>query len=208
MPESQRVSQGVEFNAERHEYKRDGVIYRSVTQVLASGGKCPWQYVDEELRESSAKRGTSVHWLTQLEDEYALNYRTVPKTLRGYRQAWMEWKRATGFVPVHIERQFISRYGYAGTFDRLGSFPITSLYGSRTTALVDLKTGEIQDYTRLQLAAYSLAVDERFQIARNIRRVAVRLKPDGTYRVFEWPRSTWDRDIAEFMECLHGGKRL
>lgn len=206
MPQvSSNKEAAIEFDPERHEYKRDGVIIPHVTKVLANAGKCDFSHVEEELRLHSLARGHSVHWLTQLEDEGALDYRTVPKGLRGYRRAWRAWKKHSGFCVLWVERKFISSYGFAGTVDRAGSFPATAMFGSGTSGVVDIKTGEICDYVRYQLCAYSLAVDPRPAIARTIRRVAVRLKSDGSYRVKEWPISTWDADFAEFMKDLKNG---
>ncbi len=202
MPESKRLSQEVDFDPERHEYRQNGIIYPHVTKVIARSGKCDWSCVDEELRLHSIKRGQSVHWLTQLEDEGALDYRTVPKGLRGYRKAYRTWKRQSGFNVIWIERKFISRYGFAGTLDRAGSFPATTMYGSGTSGVVDLKTGDIADWVRYQLCAYTLAVDPRPAIARTIRRIALRLCADGKYRVKEFPMQTWDSDFAEFMKDL------
>jgi hypothetical protein len=197
----------VDFNPERHEYRHNGVVMPSVTQIMAASGKCHWEYIDEELRLRSAQRGTSVHWMTQLEDEGALNYRTLPHGLRPYRKAWLAWKHMSGFIPLWIERRFVlPQYGFAGTVDRVGTFPAASSFRSGTRAVVDIKTGPIPEFTRFQLAAYCLAVDERFPIARTIRRVAVHLKANGTYNVREWLRRDWDRDIAEFLEGLKNGR--
>ena len=178
-----------------------------MTQILADSGHCDYSFVDEELLRASAKRGQSVHWLCELEDEGALDYRTVPKRLRGYRKAYRDWKRASGFVPMWIEQRFVSDFGFAGTLDRYGWLGKTASFSAATTALVDLKTGPIHDATRLQLCAYSLAVSPMLALARTIRRIALRLDANGTYNVKEWPMSGWDQDIAEFMSCLESLQR-
>lgn len=202
MSQVERFSE-IEFNPERHEYKRAGIVYPHVTKVLAVAGKCDFSCVEEEIRLRSIQRGQSVHWLTQLEDEGALNYRTVPAGLRGYRRAWRAWKKHSGFNVLWVERKFISHYGFAGTVDRAGSFPASTMFGSGTSGVIDIKSGPIiADYVRLQLAAYSLAVDPRIAIARTVRRIAVRLFSDGRYQVKEFPLSTYDSDLAEFMRCL------
>ena len=195
-----------EFNPETHEYRENGLIVPSVTQIIAGAGLCDFSCVEEEIRIRSMKRGQSVHWLLQLEDEGALNYRTVPKGLKGYRKAYRTWKRQSGFNVLWIERQFVSNFGFAGTLDRAGSFPPTTMYTSGTKAVVDFKTGEIADWVRYQLCAYSLEVDKRPAIARTIRRIALALKPDGTYKIKEFPLCTWDTDLAKFMEALEKWK--
>jgi hypothetical protein len=195
----------VDFDRERHQYRRFGVIVPHVTAIIAAIAFSR-RFVDEETRQRSLARGTSVHWMTQLEDQHALDYRRVPKGLRPYRKAWLAWKRASGFVPLWIERQFACSYGFAGTLDRFGKFSSGSTFRSGSLGVVDIKTGPIPEFTRLQLAAYCLAVDERFAIARTIRRVAVHLKANGTYNVREWLRSSWDQDIAEFLQAVKDGR--
>lgn len=197
----------IDFDPERHIYRQDGRIVPHVTEILAKSGKCDWSCVDEEIRLHSIKRGQSVHWLTQLEDEGALNYRTVPASLRGYRKAYRSWKRRSCFNVIWIEYRFVSPWGFAGTLDRAGSFPSTSMYGSGTAGVVDLKTGAIGDWVRYQLCAYTLAVDPRPSIARTIRRIALRLNPDGTYGIKEFPMKDWDCDMAEFFKCLEVAKK-
>ena len=206
LPKREGLSESVDFDPETHTYRRNGLVIPHVTQILAASGKCDWSCVDEEIRLHSIKRGQTVHWLTQLEDEGALNYRTVPAGLRGFRKGWRQWKKHSGFNVLWIEKRFISHYGFAGTIDRAGSFPASTMFGSGTSGVVDLKTGEgdgyIADWVRFQLVSYTLGVDPRPAIARTIRRIAVRLQRDGKYRVKEFPMETWDTDFAVFMKDL------
>jgi len=192
----------VTFDPVEHEYRNfAGVKFESVTKILALDGLCDFSFVEEEIRLRAMQRGTSVHWLTQLEDEGKLNYRQVPLRLRPYRKAWTDWKRDTGFVPELIEYRFLSLYGYAGTIDRYGKFPPTHSYPRGSTAVVDIKTGEVQDWVRYQLVAYAMRMHGVPAIARNIRRIALALRADGTRSVKEFPRETWDTDWARFYEA-------
>lgn len=198
MPECQKE----DFDAVSHTYRKNGAVVPSVTQVIAGAGLCDFSFVEEDIRVHSMKRGESVHWMLQLEDEGALNYRKVPAGLRGYRKAYRTWKCQSGFNVLWIEKQFISELGFAGTIDRAGSFPATAMYLTGTSAVLDFKTGEIADWTRYQLCAYSLAVDPRPAIARTIRRIALSLRADGTYKIKEFPLCTWDSDYSRFMRAL------
>ena len=190
------------FNEENHLYSRNGVIYRSVTQVIADAGWCDFSFVEEDLIIHSMKRGKSVHWLLELEDRGALNYRTVPAALRGYRRAWLAWKRASGFVPELIEWRFISEFGYAGTIDRFGTLPPTEIYRTPTKAIVDIKTGPVAAWVALQLAPYALGVMRKLALARRIRRIGVELRKNGTYSTKEFPLASFDSDIAKFMGAV------
>lgn len=136
----------VAFNPEKHEYRKNGSVILSVTQVLAKAGICDFSAVDEEIRIRSMKRGQSVHWMLQLEDEGALNYRTVPRPLRGYRKAYKLWKKRSEFHVLGIEESMYSTLGFAGTVDRYGTFPSAILNGHGSSAvwisrLARLQTG-------------------------------------------------------------------
>lgn len=182
------------FDAAKHEYRNSlGTLVPSVTQILAKDGLCDFSFVEEEIRVRAMERGTSVHWLLQLEDEGALNYRQVPVRLRPYRKAYLAWKERSGFVPELIEYQFISHYGYAGTIDRFG------VLANGTWAVVDFKTGEIPNWVRYQLSAYAMRCHKVPAVARTIRRIGLALRANGTYSVKEFPRETWDVDWSEFI---------
>lgn len=190
------------FDPATHEYRDSrGLVVPSVTQILAKSGLCDFSFVDEEVRARSMQRGSSVHWMLQLEDEGALNYRQVPLSLRPYRKAYKDWRSASGFSPELIEKQFISHYGFAGTLDRYGTLPKTGMFPSGSRAIVDFKTGGIQEWVKFQLAAYSIRVHSHPAMARTVRRIALALRSDGTYQVKEFPSSDWDWDFSVFMKA-------
>src|SRR6266478_1295310 len=111
------------FTPETHTFMTPDGPRLSVTQILAKNGICDFSFVDQETRLYSMDRGSKVHWLTELEDGGGLNYRTVPKWLRGFRKGWNTWKRRSSFQINSIEERFVSRFGYAGIIDRTGMFP-------------------------------------------------------------------------------------
>lgn len=192
------------FDPIKHEYRNtQGNIVPSVTWILAQSGLCDFSFVEAEIRDRAMERGKSVHWMLQLEDQGALDYRRVPLRLRPYRQAYLLWKKASGFVPEWIERSFISHYGYAGTLDRYGTLPATTMIPVETQAVVDFKTtvGDVPNHTRFQLVAYAMRTHAHPGIARRCRRIGLALHPNGTYGVKEFPVSTWDRDWAIFIQA-------
>ena len=141
------------FSEEKHEYRDvSGKLYPHVTGILRDAGVIDYSFIGSIKRETYLARGKRIHWLLQLEDENALNYRKVVKSMRGYRKAWNAWKRVSGFVPVLIEHPFIHLgLGYAGTIDRFGYFQSMP----NIPVVVDIKTGvTIPDWVRLQVAAY------------------------------------------------------
>jgi hypothetical protein len=194
----------VNFDPTTHRYTDAENIERpSVTTVLAFAKIVDFSVVREEIRERSLKRGTSVHWITELSDLGALKPRSAPKALRGYLKAWRSWRENSGFVPMLIEKPFISPFGYAGTPDRFGSFP------NGTWAVIDLKSGadgEVPVWTGVQLSAYAKwysVTEGKF----GIRRIGVKLHPDGTYRAKEFPVNTMPLDFAKFYGHLQDWKK-
>src|ERR1035438_5736757 len=142
------------FDPERHEFKKDGARVLSITQVLALAGICDFSCVAEDVRLHAMHRGKSVHWMLQLEDEGGLDYRTVPVALRGYRKAYKVWKANSGFIPLVIEKWIISDLGFGRIPDRYGT--VTALFNWQAPAVVELKTGAVADWTRLQMAAQAV----------------------------------------------------
>lgn len=193
----------VTFDPEKHEYRSaSGSLVPSVTQILNRAGICDFSFVEEEIRQRAMERGSSVHWLLQLEDEGALNYRQVPIRLRPYRRAYLDWKKASGFLPELIEYKFISQFGYAGTLDRFGSLSPSLMFPYGSHAVVDFKTGEsVQEWTRYQLAAYAMRQGKNPYHASRIRRIGLALRKDGTYRVREFHHESFPLDWAKFMEA-------
>jgi hypothetical protein len=193
------------LDVDSHQYTRDGIPYRSVTQVIADAGWCDFSFVEEELRVHSMKRGKSVHWMTCLEDQGGLDYRRVPAALRGYRRAWNAWKRASGFMAELIEWRFISAYGYGGTLDRYGMLPATEMCPVATHAVIDLKTGVVPDWARFQLAAYAVGWQPKLALARRIRRIGVSVLANGKYSTREFPIASFDSDFSLFAEAARQG---
>ncbi|HEY6022358.1 MAG TPA: hypothetical protein VIY48_21610 [Candidatus Paceibacterota bacterium] len=189
------------FDKELHRYTdpSGNTRYPSVTEILSDCGLVNFSMVPKNIRDAAMKLGTQVHWMLELEDLGALNYRTVPRALRPYRTAYLTWKKRSGFQPLMIEKSFLSVHGYAGTFDRFGSLPKTAQF-PRSFALVDFKSGDgkVADWVGKQLAAYS----REFRDMGTVRRIGLQLHKDGTYAVREFPESSFNYDLAVFLQAL------
>lgn len=191
-----------QFDPIKHEYfSLSGERKPSVTWILQQSGLVDFSFLEDEVRERAMARGKSVHWMLELEDQGRLNYRTVPKALRPFRKAYLDWKKASGFYPELIEHRFISRFGFAGTLDRYGRLPACEMFPRGSKAVIDLKTGSAQDAVRFQLAPYTIGVCDKPVVAKSIRRIALILRPDGSHQVKEFYRDTWDHDWAVFCEA-------
>jgi hypothetical protein len=184
---------GLTFDAATHTYRKDGrPAWQSVTQVLKRAGLFDWMVaVPEPLLTRARLRGTAVHAAIHYwnENDFDLDdFRDRYPDIAGYVDAWVAFCAQQPFVPALCEYWIYSaRYDLAGTIDCLGTL-------AGQAALVDFATGDPADVAKhLQTAAYLLvarewatedpALEAFFAAHPVVRRYAVQLRPDGTYRL-------------------------
>ncbi len=183
----------LEYSDKRHKYYADGRELISVTQVLSEAGLVSTFCMQEE----AAWRGSEVHRLCAEDDNDGVDLRKVPKQFRGYLRAWRKYRQDSGFEPVLIEQRIDDhRNGYAGRLDRVGY-----RRGQSISTILDIKTtksGAIADYVRFQLVAYGNALKPNHMFER----IAVALKPNGTYNVKVYRQEDFRADLVRFLEML------
>lgn len=182
------------LDAETHAYKVNGIEFPSVTQVLDRAGlSANWGDADD------LARGVFVHEACHFDDEKDYDLRTAPRALKGYVRAWRKWKRDTGFKIRMIEqRVWSATYSYCGTLDREGELP-----GKLLPCIVDLKSnksGAVPSSVRYQMAAYGFALNPGLIFWR----VAVILKPDGSYNTALYSPDSWTADLGVFLNAVKG----
>ena len=171
-----------EFVADRkaHIYKLGGEKIDSVTDVLGDLGIIETEWFTED----SCARGVAVHTACHFWDEGDLVWESLApiedalqQPIRAYVKAWIRFRRETGFIPTVIEKPiYHPLYHYAGTPDRLGTFP-----NQKGEALLDLKTGKAAAWTGLQTGAYNEALGPAKIGWR--RRYAVELMDNADFRL-------------------------
>ena len=177
------------YDAERHIYYDDaGREVPSVTKILRFVTRA---YMDTD----AADRGTFIHEATALDDQDDLYWEGVPEELLGYLHAWrafLEQEQFTVSVPQIERRTDHPRWRYAGRIDRLG------ILGD-DPALIDIKTGQPEDWHALQSAAYADALEAEGEFVPV--RGCVYLAVDGTFKLV---RHDGDRsaDFRTFLHCL------
>jgi hypothetical protein len=191
------------FNEDAHRYTVDGVEIPSVTQVLALAGLTDWSHCSEWARE----RGSVVHRAIHIELTSGLDWSTLPEPLHPYVSAELQAIEDLGAEIIASELRVYSRtYGYAGTLDRLVRLPRA---GKSVIAEWDTKTGQVIDAYGLQTAAYAEALHEMAETDPEIaallggervrERYALRLNPDGTYKLEPF---TDRNDIVNFRAAV------
>ena len=169
------------FNAAAHRYDLDGARLPSVTSILR-----PLQdfgSVPADVLSAAAEFGSAVHLACELHDQGDLDTDTLDPALMPYLMAWQAFCREHDARWEMIEQPlYHTVLRYAGTLDRFGLV-------DGIPAVVDLKTtARLYPVVGPQLAAYQHALQSHNVQA--LRRLAVRLREDGTYHAQEYMDTT------------------
>lgn len=175
------------FDEERHEYRFGGIVVPGVTQILRP--LTSFDGIPRHVLEAKADLGRRVHLACQLDDEDDLDEASVEEDVAPYLEAWRSFLRDTGAEVVENERQvYEPTFRYAGTLDN-----VLRLNGALW--LVDKKTCfSLPLAVGPQTAAYLRALGRH-----GMRRAALRLREDGTYR---FNPLTGSDDWPAFLSCL------
>jgi hypothetical protein len=178
----------LQFDEATHTYTVGGAIVPGVTSILKP--LIDFSMVPPDVLARKADLGRRVHFACQLLDEDDLDEDTIEPDVAAYLDAYRLFKHETRALVLLNEQQvFHKLYRYAGTLDR-----VLSIAGVRW--LIDLKTCFTTPMSAgPQTAAYQMAMDG----GTTLRRGALRLRPDGTYRLD--PLDGAD-DWSCFMSCL------
>lgn len=176
------------FDEETHTYRVRGVEVPGVTRILRP--LCDFSRIRPEVLEAKADLGRRVHFACQLDDEQDLDEDSVEPDVAPYLAAWRMFLLESGAVVLQNEQKvYEPTLLYAGTLDN-----VLELDGKRW--LVDKKTAfTVPMSAGPQTAAYLRALAD----PSVTHRAAVRLRPDGTYRL---DPLTGSDDWAAFMSCL------
>jgi hypothetical protein len=169
---------GLDFEESTHTYRFGGQVVPSVTQILAPLANL--SFVDPDVLEAARAFGTAVHKACELDDLGTLDEDELDPALGPYLSAWRKFCREYEVRWDMVEmRVFHKQLRYAGTLDRFGTVRLAPHLAHRTPAMVDIKSGtQLFPSVGPQLAAYHRAVPTA---SVTTKRLAVQLKPDGTY---------------------------
>lgn len=158
------------------EAKPDISTWPRVTRILEATGVADYSKVPNA--EFYKQRGREVHLLCADIDAGVPDYWSGDE-LEGFAKAWISFKKETGFTPTLIETPVHHPVRqYRGTLDRVGYF---SALQTQARILLDIKSGIVADWVRLQTAAYAACLEK----PEEIQRYGLQLKKDGTFRISE-----------------------
>lgn len=186
----------VTFDEERHEYRIDGRLVPSVTQIIKPvqrelGGSEDTLDYKRQIGKA-LDSAITIHERGEEIDPDSLDAAVAP-----FFSAWLKFKAETGFrVLLNQPMVYSRKLRFAGTADLFG----TRMPGTATPdELVDTKCVWTMDpATAIQTAGYSLAAIESLGI-RVKKRGGLQLLRDGSYRYFPY---TNPNDEQVFKACL------
>lgn len=170
------------FDREQHIYRLADRILPSVTEILKGAGVVN----DRWWTEAGRWRGSQVHAACWYDDQNDLDESSLDPVLRGYVDAYRQFRSDTGFVATDIESPIYNDLlGYAGTPDRIGK-----INGGRL-CLPDIKSGASSKVTRYQTVAYVACLPS----PRKYVRMELRLQHNGKYSLQVYEPKEYDRDF-------------
>ena len=175
-----RYSKALEFNPDKHEYRVNGVVLPSVTELCGPMTYSKYR-VDNAIVDQAAYRGSLIHELTALWDRGDLEDDTALTTdVALYLKAWQNFCHDYQPKWEYIELPLACRT-FAGTIDRVG-------WIDDNLIPVDIKTTSSMDRANKislasQLYGYYELLDKNGIMANYAKSMGVQLKKDGNYSI-------------------------
>ena len=169
----------LDFNAELHEYRIDGKLVPSVTQICAPLTALDMGNLNPAVIRQAASRGTIIHELSEL-----IDYGTAPEDidiypeLSGYLTAYLRFLRDYSPEWTRIEYRLGSeKAGFAGTLDRMGVI-------DGKPCIVDIKTASAPSRATKVSWVAQLSGYRHLCNGATLERYILLLKPDGKYTFY------------------------
>lgn len=182
------------FDEALHEYRINGVVVPSVTQITRS--LTDYSRVPPAVLERKRDIGIALHKAVEIYLKGEFETAALPDTFLPYFDAFSNWLEKERFQPDQSElRVYSEKSMYAGTLDLTGK----TAKGRR--ALIDFKcTAKLMPAAKIQTAGYAQACMEMGDSIAE--RYVLQLKPDGSYR-FEPCRDKADFTVFNSLLSFH-----
>jgi hypothetical protein len=191
----------LQFDEKKHEYRKDGNIIPSTTQILKAEGLSDFSMIKEDVLEYSLALGSAVHYGAELHELGTLDESTVDPSVKLRLDQWLlflEGAKRRGWLDGEkwFERRLFSTLQFAGTPDRV-------YYHDQRIIVIDIKTGVKVPGAALQTAAYEILAREQLKSEKKrvlkSMRMCVYLKDDS----FELVEHKDVFDSANFRSLLN-----
>lgn len=154
----------IEFLSEQHLYLKDGILVKSVTQILQLIFPNKYKGINEKILSRKAEFGTNGHSIIEhldvsdlaKADEQTLQIQN--KDLQICIREYLRLVKQFNIVPTVHEQVVSYKYLYCGTLDMIA-------YVDEKESLIDIKfTAELDtEYLSWQLGMYALAYGKEFE---------------------------------------------
>ena len=185
------MSNGLRFFEDGHRYELDGIVIPSVSKILER--MCDFRFVKEADLERSRRRGKAIHKTIEMYELDTLEQSTLSPFLQRCLANWIDFKKDCEYEVVHTERLVhSSSFGYAGTLDSGGIL-------RRKDTLLDMKSGAVYPWHKLQTMGYKIAGVERGIMTNTTNRASLYIDDQ------EWQIQYHDNDggdRAAFLSLL------
>lgn len=194
-----QIPGGGTFNAELHEYRdANNVIVPSVTQIGDTLGFTDFDNVPGKTLEHKRAIGDAAHYACHLLDtDQDLDWSTVHEEVAPYVLAYLNFQDEMSVVVEDSETpgiHTVNGMSYSFTRDK-----IVRIGNLQHRFVVELKCAYKEEaFWKYQLAGYDIAT-KRIRDGEYLGRLAVQLKPDGTYKTFPYENP---RDKDRFLYML------
>lgn len=176
-----------------HEYRENGLLLPSVTQIMKSSGLTNLDWVDPAILESRADLGKKVHSATELYDNGTIDLNELHPKLKLYLDGWIKFRKDYNFTPTEIELQLFHKlYKYAGRVDRIGDI-------DKDLVLIDIKSGTHQKTHAIQTAGYELLYNQDKKKSGQIKKRFIVYLSESGYKVEE-NKNPMDKNV--FLSAL------
>ena len=167
----------IEFNEEKHEYRVNGVVYPSVTEVLEHLTAPGFSKINPAILEEAKERGTAIHEITQ-DIDLGMPPEEIADYDLGYVTAYLSF--LDDYAPDWelVEYRFFDEFmGYCGTIDRVGKI-------DGKMCVLDIKTTASPSTEQsISVCAQTAAYATNF--VGDYKRYALYLHSDGTYKLLD-----------------------
>lgn len=184
----------LQFDPVAHRYTVGGRAVPSVTTIMKP--LFDFSGISPEVLARKAELGTAVHTACELDDCGDLDESSLHESVVPYLNAYRSFKASQQPEVIYSElRVYNEAHGYAGTLDLF-----CAIRG--VLWLIDIKTtAQISPATGIQTAAYLSAMPPMAMLMANkVRRAALQLKPDGSFKLQEL---TGRDDFSIFVSLLN-----
>ena len=178
----------IEFNKDKHEYKVDGVVLPSVSQIMQPLSQQYYSKIPEKIMEQARNRGSKVH---EAIDDY-ITFGIFNEEYKLYVQQFVLFMQNQGWTIVGNELMFTNNE-YCGTLDLLmvdenGDYHVVDI---KVTSKINQKLLEVQLY------AYKNLVETTGKVIKSCQVLWLQ-KDKYSFKTIPLNKEKWEELHEEF----------